>query len=126
MIKQLVDAMRGGEGYSGIAVYRGDTMLFFEGLEPAYADTIKELFEEVGAHYPAREVSLIIRGYTVRAFVAEDGLVICRSEGRYTPRPAMPCGEPEYTAGQGPPGLITKEEARKEAAAMLKMLMSQG
>ncbi len=126
MIKQLVDAMRGSEGYSGMAIYRGDTMLFFEGLEPSYADMIKELFEEIGAHYPAREVSLIIRGYTVRAFVAEDELVICMSEGRHAPRPAMPCGEPEYTAGQAPPGLITREEARKEATAMLKRLMSSG
>lgn len=126
MIKQLVDTVRGADGYAGMAVYRGGGMLFSEGLEPAYTDMIKALFEEIGGHFSARGVSLAIRGYTVRAFLAEDKLVICRSEGRFMAMPVLHDREPEYAAGQAPPGLITKEEARKEAAAMLKLLMSSG
>jgi hypothetical protein len=125
LIKRIVDAMRGADGYAGMAVYRGDGMLFSEGLEPAYADTIKALLEETGGHFPV-SISLIVMGYTISAFMAGELLVICRYEGRFTARPPLPDAEPEYTAGQAPPGLITKEEARKEAAAMLKMLMSSG
>ncbi len=126
MIKGLVDVTRRSDGYSGMAIYRDGIMLFSEGMEPSFADRIKAMFDEARGHYPARSVSLVIRGYTITALMAEDVLVLCRSEGRFTPRPALPGAEPEYTAGQAPPGLITREEARKEAAAMLKMLMSSG
>jgi hypothetical protein len=126
LIKRIVDTMRKSDGYAGMAIYRGDCMLFIEGLEPSYTDTIKALFEETGEHFPARSLSLVIRGYTVAVFTSGDMLVLCRSGGRFAARPALPDVEPEFTAGQAPPGLITREEARKEAAAMLKMLMSSG
>jgi len=125
LIKGLVDVVRRSDGYSGMAIYRDGIMLFSEGMEPSLAGRAKAMFDEVRGRCPARSVSLVIRGYTINALMAEDVLILCTSEGRFTPRPALPDAEPEYTAGQAPPGLITREEARKEAAAMLKLLMSR-
>lgn len=126
MIKRIVDALRGVDGYAGMAAYSNGCMLFSEGMEPVYVGRIKELFDEAGARFPAGRMTLVIRGYTITVFMAGDILVFCRSEGWFTPLPVLSGEEPEYTAGQAPPGLITKEEARKEAAAMLKALMSSG
>jgi len=124
LIKGLVDVVRRSDGYSGMAIYRDGIMLFSEGMEPSLAGRAKAMLDEVRGRCPARSVSLVVRGYTITALMAGDVLVLCTSEGGHA-RPALPDAEPEYTAGQAPPGLITREEARKEAAAMLKLLMSR-
>lgn len=126
MIKPIVDLMRSTDGYAGMAIYRGRDLLFCEDWEPAHVARVVELYDGLASRFHARNTALVIKGYTINIFMAGDMLVACRSEGRFTALPALPDDAPEYTSGQAPAGLISREEARKEAEAMLKMLMKQG
>ena len=126
MIKRIVDMMRKADGYAGIAVYRGADLLFNEGLEPELAGRLKVIFEDVRSKFPSGKAALVIGGYTINMLAEGDIVAICQTEGRFSSVPDLSADEPEYTAGQAPAGLISREEARKEAAAMLKTLLGQG
>lgn len=124
MIKRLIDAFRCREGYAGMAIYRENELLFYEGLEPGFADKVRLLFEDNRTAFYTNSIIAIIRGFTVTTFRADDLLIICRLEGRFTPLPRPAAEEPEYLAGQQAAHLMTREEARREAEIMLKKLMS--
>lgn len=124
MIKRIVDTLRGTYGYAGVAIYRGDCLLFYEGWDPGHAGLIKKFYD--GMLLPTDRIAMVIRGYTVTLFMLGGLLVACRSEGRFTPLPPLPDEEPEYTTGLTTSGLMARDEARKEAEAMLKALMSRG
>ena len=126
MIKQSIDALRRSGRYAGAAVYRGQDLLFCEGLEPGIISHLKDLFDGIKSRFPSGRASLILQGYTITMLMSGELVIICRYEGRFSVVPALPEEEPEYMAGQAPAGLISREEARKEAAAMLKMLLGQG
>jgi hypothetical protein len=116
MIKRLIDVIRAGKGYAGMAVYGGGTALFYEGIGPEYLDRMRSLKN--------RKVTAVARGYTISMFEADGFLVICRFEGRFTAVPCTADEEPEYTTGQHEATLIAREAAAKEAALMLKRLMN--
>ncbi|WP_325376977.1 hypothetical protein [Methanocella sp.] len=126
MIKRIVDLLRSTDGYAGIAIYRGQGLLFCEGWEPSHIARVVEFYSGPASHFQAKRMTLVIQGFTITVFMAGDMLVVCRSAGRFTSIPSLPEEEPDYTAGQAPAGLISREEARKEAEAMLKVLMKHG
>ncbi len=123
MIKELIDTVRGREGYAGVAIYRGDTLLFCESLELSFAEKIKILFAENEAVYHSKVTAVMIRGFTITASMIDDLLVISRLEGRFMPAPVVTQEEPEYDVKGPEVRLITREEARKEAEIMLKHLI---
>lgn len=124
MIKRLIDAFRGREGYAGMAVYRDGLLIFYDVLDPDLADRNRRLFEVSEATLRASRMTSIIRGFTIATFRAGSLLVVCRFEGRYT-RPPVPAEEEtEYAMGQQAAHLQTREEAKREAELMLRRLMS--
>lgn len=126
MIKRIVDRLRRAEGYAGMAVYRNESLLFHEGWDPGHAARIVELHRGLETRLAAKKTAVVIQGYTVSVFSSGALLVACRSAGRFTGLPALPDEEPEFTSGQAPPGLISREEARREAQAILKSLLGPG
>jgi hypothetical protein len=125
MIKLLIDALRDQEGYAGMAVYRGDGLLFCDGLETGLADKMKRLFDDNKAIVRADSMIAVVRGYTINVYMADDILIVCRSEGRFTPVPRPGEEELSFSTGQQASYLITREEAKKEAGLMLKRLMNK-
>lgn len=123
MIKALIDALRGREGYAGMAIYLGDGLLFCDGFEHALADRAKSLFSEAESSFSSHRITAVIRGFTVSAFRQDSLLVITRSEGRFTSLPLPGPEEPEYVVTGPVTRLITREEARREAEHMLGQLM---
>jgi hypothetical protein len=122
MLKRLIDVIRGQEGYAGMAIFLDSHKIFCEMLEPELSDKIKGIFLEGEAIFHAESMMAVIQGYTINAFMAGDALVICRLEGRFTPA-LRPCEEePSYTAGHQEHRL-KRDEARKEAENILKLLM---
>jgi hypothetical protein len=124
MIKRLIDAFRGREGYAGMAVYRDDLLLFYDILDPDLADKVKRLFEESEATLRAGSMTSIIRGFTIATFRAGSLLIVCRFEGRFTRLQVPGEEEIEYALGQQAAHLMTREEAKREAELMLRRLMS--
>lgn len=124
MIKRLIDAFRGREGYAGMAVYRDGLLLFCDALDPGLAEKNRRLFEQSETTFKASSMTSIIRGFTIATFRAGSLLVVCRFEGRFT-RPHVPAEEEtEYATGQQEEHLLTREEAKKEAELILQHLMS--
>lgn len=124
MIKLLADSLRNRDGYAGMAVYRDDLLLFHDVLDPDLADKARRLFEESEIIFKAGGMSAVTRGFTIAAFRAGSLLVVCRFEGRFT-RPPVPIEEKtEYSIGQQPAHLMTREEARRDAELTLRRLMS--
>ncbi|MDI6897494.1 hypothetical protein [Methanocella conradii] len=123
MLKHLIDTLREQEGYAGMAVYLSNRIIFYEMLEPELLNKIKTVFEEGEAILHAERMMAVIHGYTINAFKAGDALVICRLEGRFTPALQPDEEEPSYTTGHQKQRLIEREEARKEAENILKLLM---
>jgi hypothetical protein len=119
MIKRLIDELRAGKGYAGMAVYGGDIVLFNEGMAPEYMDKMRCFMA-----FPARKVTAVARGYTISLFEADGFVIICRFEGRFTPVPGLDNEEPEFTTGLHEAALMARETAAKEAALLLKRLMN--
>jgi hypothetical protein len=124
MIKRLVDALRGREGYAGMAVYHEDILLFCDAMDADLAEKNKRLYMEGENIFHAACMASVIRGFTVSTFRSGDLLVVCMFEGQFIrPPPPAPEDTVQYAPGREEEHPLTREEARREAELMLQRLL---
>jgi hypothetical protein len=126
MIKRLVDAIRGKEGYAGMAIYHDGRLIFWEALDPGLADKSRRLYEESEATFRQSLMTAVIRGFTVVTFRLSGLLVVCRLEGQFAIPPSPSEETVEYATGRQEEHPLTREEAKNEAEALLRRLLEKG
>ncbi|CAJ37191.1 hypothetical protein RCIA153 [Methanocella arvoryzae MRE50] len=100
----------------------GDEPICLERLEAEYAHHLRALYCRVfGAHQPEGELMCAVAaGFTFYASCNAGLLVIIRISGRFSPRPALPCAEPDYAEPLTDALLPSRAGVRREAEALLR------
>lgn len=105
-----------------MAVYKGEACLFFEGIDPSLAGSIRLFIISAERSSPFCRMSAIVRGFTISAFRTDDLLIVAMLEGRLTPSPPVNEEEAEYLTLETVPGLPGVDEARRDAERFLRQL----
>jgi len=118
-VRAIVEWARAIPGCLGVAVYAGDAPLFSEGLGPGCASALRGM---LGASPGAARFSATVRGVTFIAFQRDGLTVLLKVAGRFPALPGLRIDEPEFVEPPGAPALPAREEARREAGALLLQL----
>ena len=119
LIKEVIDQVRSLPGYTGMGIYCGGTCAYRDLMEGRLADDMHALYI-AGSRDGVKVITAVARGYSILAFEAAGLVIITRLEGRFAPAPKIREDAEEITLNEPLRGLKSREEARIEAAALLR------
>ncbi len=117
MIKGVIDIIRDTPGYAGMAIYFAHDCTYLDLLDGMLAAGMYDLFVKSSR---IKAITAIVRGYSVLVFGVGDVVVVARFEGRYFQVPEISPEEDDIAPAEPAPGLMSREEARREALELLR------
>jgi hypothetical protein len=116
-VKAVVDWARAVPGYSGIAAYAGEVLLYSDAVDDRYAHVLLDLLRISPGSSRASAAS---GGVTFVAFHAGSYMVVLKVAGRFPALPSIAIEEPTFVDPSCAPALPSRGEARREAEAALR------
>jgi hypothetical protein len=101
-----------------MAIYTGDTVLYSEAIDGGY---VKVLLDLLKMSPGSRRASAAAGGFTFVAFYAGDYVVVLKVAGRFPALPVPDIEEPSFVDPSCAPALPSRDEARREAEAALRL-----